>query len=63
MRNLEKRIGKLEAQRRDNIPVLIAVSPDETNEEAVARSGKDKASLAGRTVFFVRTGVPRPDAD
>lgn len=60
-RNLTNRIERLENQTENKTPVLIAVSPGETNEEALARSGKDKASLEGRTIYYIHTGVPRPD--
>ena len=63
MRNIQKRIKNLEAKRGDITPVLIAVSPNETNEQALARSGKDRASLEGRTIYYIHTGVPRPDPD
>lgn len=62
-RNLTNRIERLEIQTENKTPVLIAVSPGETNEEALARSGKDKASLEGRTIYYIHTGVPRPDPD
>jgi hypothetical protein len=61
MRSIVKRVGTLEARGRDTTPILIAVSPNETNEEALADSGKDKASLEGRTIYYIHTGVPRPD--
>lgn len=61
MRSIEKRIGNLEAQEANAAPVLIAVSPGETHEEALARSGKDKARLEGRTIYYIHTGVPRAD--
>lgn len=60
MRNIEKRIGSLETRERNSTPVLIAVSPKETNKEALGRSGLDKASLEGRQIIYVHTGVPRP---
>lgn len=62
-RALAGRVERLENQVEITTPVLIAVSPGETNEEALARSGKDKASLEGRTIYFIHTGVPRPDRD
>lgn len=62
MKNIKARLRTLETKRAgDAMPVLIAVSPGETNDEAMNRSGNDKASLQGRTVYFVHTGVPRQD--
>lgn len=64
MRNIQARVRNLETKRGgDAMPVLIVVSPGEANDEALSRSGKDKASLQGRRVYFVRTGVPRPGPD
>lgn len=64
MRNIGNRIRNLEAKCGGNAtPVLIAVSPGETKEAALARSGKDEASLEGRTIYYIHTGVPRPDPD
>ena len=63
MKAIEKRIANLEAKGGDVNVILIAVSPGETNEKALARSAKHTASIEGRTVCFVHTGVPRPDKD
>jgi hypothetical protein len=61
MRNIELRVRTLEAMYGGGKPILIAVSPGETNEEALARSGKGKANLTGCQMIYVHTGVPRPD--
>lgn len=59
MRNMEKRIRILESHRTNVATVLIAVSPGETHDEAVARSGHNKANLREHQLVFVHTGVPR----
>jgi hypothetical protein len=61
MANIGNQLSRVEAASGAAGRVrLVAVGPDETEEQACRRSGVDRASFGpSDTLLFVATGVPR----